>query len=300
MRWNIETYATAPRTIGLRAMREKAIYSEYAVSSSCGVSGLFPETSTFVTGSRRSWFSNRIAVISGGASGIGLAAARRLVSGGATVVLWDIDEKALAKARADFEQSSAVNVDRVDVTESTAVADAADKVAREFGKIDILVASAGITGPNCTAWEYPLQAWERVLRINLDGVMHCCRAVIPHMLRTGYGRIVTVASIGGKEGNARASAYAASKGGVIAFTKALGKELVQTEIRVNTICPAAIETELLGQMDPEFVASLRSKIPLGRFGRADEVASLIGWMCSEECSFCTGAVFDSSGGRATY
>jgi 3-oxoacyl-[acyl-carrier protein] reductase len=173
-------------------------------------------------------------------------------------------------------------------------------VAREFGKVDILVASAGITGPTATAWEYPLEAWSQVLRINLDGVLYCCRAVIPHMLRMGYGRIVNVASIGGKEGNANASAYAASKGAVIAFTKALGKELVHTDIRANTICPAAIDTELLGQMTPEFVASLKAKIPLGRFGRADEIASLIAWMCSEECSFCTGAVFDSSGGRATY
>lgn len=138
------------------------------------------------------------------------------------------------------------------------------------------------------------------MRINLDGVMHCCRAVVPHMLRSGYGRIVTVASIGGKEGNAHASAYAASKGAVIAFTKALGKELVRTDIRANTICPAAIETDMLSQMSPEFVTGLLSKIPLGRFGRADEVASLITWMCSQECSFCTGAVFDSSGGRATY
>src|SRR5262249_36177468 len=154
--------------------------------------------------------------------------------------------------------------------------------------------------PNATAWEYPLDAWNRVLRINLDGVMHCCRAVIPAMLKTNYGRIVTVASIGGKEGNANASAYAASKGAVIAFTKALGKELVPTEIRANTFCPAAIETDLLSQMTPEFVKGLLAKIPLGRLGRADEVASLIAWMCSEECSFCTGAVFDSSGGRATY
>ena len=138
------------------------------------------------------------------------------------------------------------------------------------------------------------------MRINLDGVMHCCRAVVPHMLRNGYGRIVNVASIGGKEGNANASAYAASKGAVIAFTKSLGKELVHTDIRANTICPAAIETELLKQMDPAFVQGLLAKIPLGRFGRAEEIAALISWMCSEECTFCTGAVFDASGGRATY
>jgi NAD(P)-dependent dehydrogenase (short-subunit alcohol dehydrogenase family) len=251
-------------------------------------------------GIRHADFLNRAAVISGGANGIGLATAQRLTTDGARVVLWDIDEKALAKARALFPESAPVLVDRVDVTDAADVQRAADQVARQLGKIDILVASAGITGPNCTAWEYPLDDWTRVQRINLDGVMHCCRAVIPHMLRNGYGRIVNVASIGGKEGNAEGSAYAASKAGVIAFTKALGKELVRTEIRANTICPAAIETELLKQMKPDFVAGLLAKIPLGRFGRADEVASLITWMCSDECSFCTGAVFDSSGGRATY
>jgi NAD(P)-dependent dehydrogenase (short-subunit alcohol dehydrogenase family) len=245
-------------------------------------------------------FSGRVAALSGGANGIGLTTAQRLVAGGATVSLWDIDEKALAKARAAFPESASVVTDRVDVTNAEDVERAAGKLAREFGKIDILVASAGITGPNLAAWEYPLDAWNRVLRVNLDGVMHCCRAVVPHMLRTNYGRIVNVASIGGKEGNAKASAYAASKGAVIAFTKSLGKELVHTEIRANTICPAAIETELLKQMDPAFVQGLLSKIPMGRFGRADEIAALIGWMCSEECSFCTGAVFDSSGGRATY
>jgi 2-dehydro-3-deoxy-L-rhamnonate dehydrogenase (NAD+) len=245
-------------------------------------------------------FHNRVAVISGGASGIGLATAHRLASGGAKVSLWDIDASSLAKARTQLPESAAIVTSRVDVTDANDVATAADRLQKQWGKIDILVASAGITGPNAVTWEYPLDAWAKVLRINLDGVMHCSRAVVPHMLLNGYGRIVNVASIGGKEGNAKASAYAASKGAVIAFTKALGKELTHTEIRVNTICPAAIETDLLNQMEPEFVASLRSKIPLGRFGRADEVAALIAWMCSEECSFCTGAVFDSSGGRATY
>lgn len=245
-------------------------------------------------------FSNRVAVVSGGASGIGLATSHRLVSGGATVSLWDIDEGALGRARAQFPSSAKVLTDRVDVTDAKDVARAADKVSKVCGKLDILVASAGITGPNETAWEYPLEAWNKVLRINLDGVMHCCRAAVPHMLRSGYGRIVNVASIGGKEGNPRASAYAASKGAVIAFTKSLGKELVHTEIRANSICPAVIETDLLKQMDPEFVKGLLAKIPMGRFGRADEIAAIITWMCSEECSFCTGAVFDASGGRATY
>jgi 3-oxoacyl-[acyl-carrier protein] reductase len=245
-------------------------------------------------------FSGHVAAISGGAAGIGLRVAHRLVAGGASVGLWDINEEALRLARAQFAESAPVYVDRVDVTNADDVVRAAGALADRCGRLDILVASAGITGPNMTAWEYPLDAWQRVLRINLDGVMHCCRAVVPHMLRAGYGRIVNVASIGGKEGNANASAYAASKGGVIAFTKSLGKELVHTEIRANTICPAAIETELLKQMDPEFVKGLLAKIPMGRFGQADEIASLIAWMCSEQCSFCTGAVFDSSGGRATY
>jgi len=244
-------------------------------------------------------FSDRIAVISGAASGIGLSVAQRLAAGGAKVCLWDIDEAALGRARDRFADT-AVHIDRVDVTDAGDVARAADAAVALFGKLDILVTSAGITGPNQTAWEYPLDAWSRVMRINLDGVMHCCRAVVPHLLRNGYGRIVNVASIGGKEGNPKASAYAASKGGVIAFTKALAKELVHTDIRVNTICPAAIETELLKQMEPEFVAGLLAKIPMGRFGKAEEVAALIAWMCSEECSFCTGAVFDASGGRATY
>lgn len=245
-------------------------------------------------------FSGRIAAISGGANGIGLATAHRLVAGGAKVCLWDLDEKALAIARAGFADFGGVLSDRVDVTNADDVIRAANELARKFGKIDILVASAGITGPNLTCWEYPLDAWNKVLRVNLDGVMHCCRAVVPHMLDTGYGRIVNVSSIGGKEGNAKASAYAASKGAVVAFTKSLGKELVHTNIRANTICPAAIETALLDQMNPEFVTSLLAKIPLGRFGQASEVAALIAWMCTEECSFCTGAVFDASGGRATY
>ncbi len=244
-------------------------------------------------------FSGRTAAISGGASGIGLRVAHRLAAGGASVCLWDIDEAALARARSELA-SPAVSVDRVDVTDPADVVRAADALAARCGSLDILVAGAGITGPNLTAWEYPLEDWQRVMRINLDGVMHCCRAVVPHMLRTGYGRIVNVASIGGKEGNAKASAYAASKAAVVALTKSLGKELVHTNIRANSICPAAIETPLLEQMDAEFVQGLLAKIPLGRFGKAEEVAALIAWMCSEECSFCTGAVFDASGGRATY
>ena len=246
-------------------------------------------------------FEGRTAIISGGASGIGLAAARRLAAVGAQVILWDRHEDALSRALLDIGKVSQRAVGRVlDVTDADDVCRAAEEAQQAYGRIDILIASAGITGPTERSWEYPLEDWRRVMTINLDGVFHCCRAVVPHMRKTGYGRIVNVASIGGKEGNAWASAYAASKGAVIAFTKALGKELVDSDIRANCICPAAIETELLKQMSDEFVANLKAKIPLGRLGTADEIASLIQWMSSRECSFCTGAVFDSSGGRATY
>lgn len=245
-------------------------------------------------------FTDRVTVISGGAGGIGLATAHRIAAAGGKLVLWDIDQGALAEARNGLPASAEVMIASVDVTSVDQVERAAVAAADAFGKIDILVASAGITGPTANSWSYPLDAWRRVMAINLDGVMHCCRSIVPIMLRGNYGRIVNVASIGGKEGNANAPAYAASKGAVIAFTKSLGKELAHTEIRANCICPAVVETPLLAQMDPGFVKSLLSKVPLGRFGRADEVAALIGWMCSEDCSFCTGAVFDASGGRATY
>ncbi|QGZ94943.1 SDR family NAD(P)-dependent oxidoreductase [Terricaulis silvestris] len=246
-------------------------------------------------------FRNQVAIISGGARGLGLATAKRLAAGGARLALWDLDEAALAAASAEFMlQGVKVLVRKLDVTDADAVEAAAKEVADAFGRIDILVASAGITGPTANAWEYPLNSWRAVMNINLDGVFHCCKAVVPHMIANGYGRIVNVSSIGGKEGNAKASAYAASKGAVIAFTKALGKELAKENIRANCICPASIETELLRQMDDAFVKELQAKIPMGRPGQPEEVAALMAWMCSEECSYCTGAVFDCSGGRATY
>ncbi len=246
-------------------------------------------------------FENRVAVLSGGASGLGLATARRLAQGGAKVMLWDLDAQGLDRAAGELRATGAtVATRRLDVTDFAEVERAATECVDDWGRIDILIASAGITGPTATAWDYPVEGWRKVMAINLDGVFHCCKAVAPHMIANGYGRIVNVSSIGGKEGNANASAYAASKGAVIAFTKALGKELAQTNVLANCICPASIATELLKQMDDAFVKQLQAKIPMGRPGEPDEVAALMAWMASEECSFCTGAVFDASGGRATY
>jgi 3-oxoacyl-[acyl-carrier protein] reductase len=238
-------------------------------------------------------FAGRIAVVTGGGSGIGAGIAVRLVQEGARVSLWDRDAAALDKADAPHTVS-------LDVTDAAAVQRAADDTARALGKIDILIACAGITGPNASVWDYPVADWDRVIDVNLNGVFYCNRAVVPHMLRNNYGRIVNIASIAGKEGNPNAAAYSASKAGVIGLTKSLGKELATTEIRVNCVTPAAVRTPLFEQMKQEHIDFMLSKIPIGRFGGIDEVASLVCWLASEECSFSTGAAFDISGGRATY
>jgi 3-oxoacyl-[acyl-carrier protein] reductase len=188
----------------------------------------------------------------------------------------------------------------VDVTDVEAVYAATAETMRATGRIDILVASAGIAGPSAPLAEYPIDAWHRVIDVNLNGVFYCNRAVVPHMQKVGYGRIVNIASIAGKEGNPNIAAYSAAKAGVIALTKSLGKELVQTEIRVNCVAPAAVRTPLFEQMTQEYLDFALSKIPMGRFGEIDEIAALVCWLASEECSFSTGAVFDASGGRATY
>ncbi len=188
----------------------------------------------------------------------------------------------------------------MDVTDAEAVQRAADATAKHLGRIDILVANAGIAGPNHKLWEYPLDAWKQVIEINLSGVFYCCRAVLPYMLRHNYGRIVNVASIAGKEGNPNASAYGASKAGVIALTKSLGKETADKNISVNCITPAAARTRIFDQLTQEFIDFMLSKIPRGRFLEVHEVASMVAWLVSEENSFTTGAVFDLSGGRATY
>jgi 3-oxoacyl-[acyl-carrier protein] reductase len=241
--------------------------------------------------------TGQVAVVTGGAGGLGRAIAARLARAGVASALWDID---LAKARAAADAMPGARAYAVDVTDYGSVERATAAVVRDFGRIDILINSAGANGPIAPLVDYPLDGWRWTMALNLDGVFHCCRAVVPVMQKAGYGRIVNLSSIAGKEGNPNASCYAASKAGVIGLTKSLGKELALTGIRVNAVAPAAIDTEMLAQVTPEFRAMVIAKIPMGRLGRADEVADIVNWLASAECSFCTGAVFDVSGGRATY
>jgi 2-dehydro-3-deoxy-L-rhamnonate dehydrogenase (NAD+) len=241
---------------------------------------------------------NRNAVVTGGAAGIGFAIAQRLAASGARVSLWDRDDKALAQRAKAL--GAATHTARLDVSDETDVTLALDETVRVMGRVDVLVCSAGITGPNLTTWDYPLADWKQVLDINLTGVFLCNRMLAPHMMKKDYGRIVNIASIAGKEGNPNASAYSASKAGVISLTKSLGKELAKTGVRVNCVTPAAVKTGMFGQMTQAHIDFMLSKIPMGRFGQVDEIAALVAWLCSEDCSFSTGAVFDLSGGRAVY
>jgi 2-dehydro-3-deoxy-L-rhamnonate dehydrogenase (NAD+) len=227
-------------------------------------------------------FSGRHAVVTGGAGGIGLAIAQRLSVSGAGVSLWDRDQQALEKARSSFTGSVPVTVS-VDITDPASIETALGATLKTAGAIDILINSAGITGPNATLWEYPIDDWKRVIEINLNGTFLCCRAVVPHMRKRDYGRIVNIASIAGKEGNPNASAYSASKAAVIGLTKSLGKELAQTGIRVNCITPAAVKTAMFAQMTQQHIDYMLSKIPMNRFGTVDEMAALVAWLSSEEC-----------------
>ena len=242
-------------------------------------------------------FEGRRAVVTGGAAGIGLAIAQRLEASGARVSLWDRDAAALAALRREHRFSDAQGVD---VADFGSVERAATATAQALGGIDVLVCSAGVAGANALTWEYPLDEWHKVFDVNLHGVFHCNRAVVPIMQRNDYGRIVNIASIAGKEGNPTASAYSASKAAVIGLTKSLGKELAKTGIRVNCVTPAAVRTAIFDQITQQHIDFMLSKIPMGRFGTVEEIAALVCWLASEECSFSTGGVFDASGGRATY
>ncbi|HYG87293.1 MAG TPA: SDR family NAD(P)-dependent oxidoreductase [Azospirillum sp.] len=240
----------------------------------------------------------RRAVVTGGAQGIGRAVAERLLASGATVALWDQDA-GLAERTAG-ELGSAAHAVAVDVTDAASVDAALAETTTRLGGIDILVANAGISGPNLKVWEYPPEEWRRVLEIDLTGVFLSCRAVVPGMIAQNYGRIVCTASIAGKEGNPNASAYSAAKAGVIALTKSLGKELAGHDIAVNAITPAAARTRIFEQMTDAHIDYMLSKIPRGRFVQVEEIAAMVAWLVSAENSFTTGAVFDLSGGRATY
>jgi 3-oxoacyl-[acyl-carrier protein] reductase len=244
--------------------------------------------------------AGRRAVVTGGAQGIGRAVAERLLASGARVSLWDRDASLVAATAAALGPAGSIPTSVVDVTSAADVDAAAAATAAALGGIDILVANAGIAGRNDTVWDYPVDEWRQVIDVNLHGAFHCCRAVAPLMIRQNYGRIVTVASIAGKEGNPKAAAYSAAKAGVIALTKSLGKELATYDIAVNCITPAAAQTRILEQCTQAHIDYMLSKIPRGRFVLVDEIAAMVAWLVSQDNSFTTGAVFDLSGGRATY
>lgn len=250
--------------------------------------------------SNRIDLGGRFAVVTGGAQGIGRAIVERFLVSGASVAIWDRDIVLAEKTAAELAKHGRVKAIAADVTDYGSVDDTRDQTLKLFGRIDILICNAGITGPNFKTWDYPIEAWRQVLAVNLDGPFHCCRAVAPVMIAQNYGRIVNIASIAGKEGNPNAPAYSASKAGVIALTKSLGKELAAYDIAVNCLTPAAAKTAIFDQMTPEHIDFMLSKIPRGRFVTVDEIAALVAFCASAECSFTTGAVFDISGGRATY
>ena len=243
--------------------------------------------------------NNRVAIVTGGAQGFGLAITKRFIESGAKVIIWDIDENETKKA-IDNVNSENLSYQIVDVSNINLINEKLNQVDKSHGKIDIFINNAGITGMNTTVVNYPVDEWNKVINLNLNAVFYCCKAVVPFMIKNNYGRIVNIASIAGKEGNPNASAYSTSKAGVIGLTKSLGKELAQNNIAVNCVTPAAAKTRIFDQMTEEHINYMLSKIPRNKFAKVDELASLVTWLSSEENSFSTAAVFDLSGGRATY
>lgn len=240
----------------------------------------------------------RCAIVTGGASGLGLAITQRLVQSGAKVSIWDVNPQKMAEAADLFGKQ--VQVDLVDVSQIDQVEAAFARTLAAFDRVDALVCSAGIAGPTAPKWEYSVRDWIRVYEVNVNGVFFCCRTVVPHMIQNGYGRIVNMASVAGKEGNANSSGYSASKAAVIGLTKALARETIRLGVIVNSMAPAAVRTAIFDQLTQQHIDAALSKIPMGRFGTPEEIAALVAWACTEECSFTSGATFDLSGGRATY
>jgi 3-oxoacyl-[acyl-carrier protein] reductase len=241
---------------------------------------------------------NRTAIVTGGAQGFGLAITERFLESGANVIMWDIDEDTSGKVLKE-KNNPKLSAAKIDVTNFDQISSEIEKITKQT-KIDIFVNNAGITGKNATVWDYPIDEWKKVLDLDLNAVFYCCKAIAPHMIKNNFGRIVNISSIAGKEGNPNASAYSTAKAGVIGLTKSLGKELADKNIAVNCITPAAAKTRIFDQMTEEHINYMLSKIPRNRFAKVEELASLVAWLASEENSFSTGAVFDLSGGRATY
>ena len=243
--------------------------------------------------------SGKCAIVTGGAQGFGLSISKRFIESGAKVMIWDIDKNLVDKLENQLDKKSSL-IDVVDVTDYSSVSEGVNNAIEKLGKVDIFVNNAGITGPNNTTWEYPIDDWKKVIDVDLNGVFYCTKSIVPHMIKNNYGRIVNIASIAGKEGNPNAPAYSSAKAAVIALTKSLGKELSQYSISVNCVTPSAAKTRIFDQMTEEHIDYMLSKIPRNRFVDLEEVASLVTWLSSQECSYSTGAVFDISGGRATY
>ena len=244
-------------------------------------------------------FENRNAVITGGAQGFGYAISKKILESGGNVIIWDIDKSAIDKAKKELNSNN-FHFQQVNVTDFNNIKNAINETETKFRKIDIFVNNAGMTGVNAKVWEYPLDEWKKVIDLHLNATFYCCKAIVPHMIKNNYGRIINIASIAGKEGNPNASAYSTSKAGVIGLTKSLGKELADKNIAVNCVTPAAAKTRIFDQMTEEHINYMLSKIPRNRFAKVNELASLVCWLASEENSFSTAAVFDLSGGRATY